>query len=179
MQIMWMAICCLLPQVVIGQEFDKKAYCSSLRAAMSAFEASYDSLKGEYVGANSYGIQQWKTKVMLSGAKLGTYDYSTYLTEEYRATYVMLENAKKSESAALYKQLVQATRSCYGMDLFLEEKVSTEHRGGVKVEQLEAEFTRSEWGRGTGHQYPYIRISSTAYETGETFEVLVELIAIQ
>jgi len=165
-----------IPLHSFEQDFDKKAFCASLQTAMTAFETSYDSLKGEYVGANSFGIQQWKPKINLSGAASGYYDYSTYLSEEYRATYVMKENAQKADAEALYKQLVSATRSCFGVDFFLEEKVTTEYRGGKKVQQLEAQFTRMVAGSNTGYQYPYIRISSTAYETGETFEVLVELI---
>lgn len=166
-----------LPFYSFAQDFDKKAFCSSLQATMTAFETSYDSLKGEYVGANSFGIQQWKPKINLSGTVLGYYEYSTYLSEEYRATYVMQENAQKADAETFYKQLVNATRTCYGTDFFLEEKVTTEYRGGKKVQQLEAQFTRMIVGSSSGYQYPYIRISSTAYETGETFEVLVELIS--
>lgn len=170
------ALVCL-PAFLFAQEFDKKAFCKSLQLSMTALETSHDSLKGEYVGENSFGIQQWNAKILLQDAFIGIYEHSSYLSNEYRATYVLAENADMAEAAALYKQLVSATRSCYGADFFLEEKVTTEYRGGKKAEQLEAVFTRMAAGRNTGFQFPYIRISSTAYETGETFEVLVELIS--
>lgn len=166
----------MLPTRIFAQDVDKKVFCHSLQAAMTALETSADSLKGEYVGVNTLGIQQWKAKLTLHGALAGIYEDSGNLSNEFRATYVMRENAAKAEASALYKQLVSATRGCYGTDFFLEEKVSTEYRAGKKVEQLEAIFTRMVEGRGTGFQYPYIRISSTAYEAGDTFEVLVELI---
>ena len=145
---------------------------------MTALETSYDSLKGEKVGTNMLGIQQWKAKKTLQGAITGIYEDSGYLSNEFRATYVMDENANKTKAEARYKQLVNATRTCYGTDFFLEEKVTTEYRGSKKVQQLEAQFTRMVAGSSTGYQYPYIRISSTAYETGENFEVLVELISL-
>lgn len=158
-----------------AQDFDKKAFCASLKHAFTAFESSDDSLKGDYAGVNSLGIEQWKAKISLPDAVEGIYEYSSYLSPEYRATYLMRKNADADEAAELYKKIVSAVRQCYGMDFLLEEKISTEYRGGKKVEQLEAVFTRS-IASSSGYQTPYIRVSSTAYETGSDFEVLVELV---
>lgn len=163
---------------LFAQDFDKKLFCQSLQTVWTAFGTDYDSLKGEYIGANAFGIQQWKCSIPLYGSVAGTYDYSTYLSTEYRATFVMKEQEKKTAAETLYKQLVNATRACYVSEFSLEEKITTEYRGGKKTEQLEALFSPMREGQGSGQQNSSIRISSTAYETGETFEVLVELIKL-
>jgi len=165
----------LLPLSGSPQDIDRKAFCKELNEIVTAFAHSKDSLKGEYVGENKFGIQQWVAKYPLPGAMEKFYEHTSLeSTEEFRATYVMKESAPQKEAEGLYKQIVQAVRWCYGGDYLLNEKETSEWDNNGKIHQHhEAAFTYT-GAEDKGIKMPVILIRSYSIKSG-LYSVDVEL----
>ena len=165
------------PDYIYAQDFDKKGFCKELNVIVNCISLSEDSMKGTFIGENSLGIQQWDTKYSFDGAISKYYDRSFLETsEEYRATYIMLESVQQKVAEDFYKQMVQAVRWCYGTEYSLSEQTSTEwDNSGKKHQHHEATFTGIE---DKGIKLPVILARCFAIESG-LYSVTVELYVVR
>jgi len=169
------AVLCLLSLNLRSQSFDRKIFCKDLNRIVTYFSQSNDSLKGKFIGENTLGIQKWDAKYSLPGAFTKSYERMLLETnEEYRATYIMMENARQKDTEDFYGQLVQAIRWCYGVDYSLRELQTSEwDNNGKKHQHYEATFTFAGVA-DQGIQMPVIIVRSFSIESG-VYSILVEL----
>ncbi len=176
MRILIFLVC--FPAIAEAQDVDKKSFCKDLNKIVTVFSQSADSLKGKFNGENTLGVQQWEAKYSLSGAGVKFYEHTFLETsEEYRATYIMMENKQKEEAEDSYKQIVAAVRWCYGVDYFLNEQVTTEwDNSGKKHQHHEATFTYAGI-TDKGVVMPVMLVRSFSIESG-LYSVTFELYTI-
>ena len=179
MRVLLRTIALLMPVLAHAADIDKKLFCKDLSAIVKAFSSSADSLKGKFIGENTLGIRQWMPKHILPAAVSQFYEHAVLETsEEYRATYILVENVQQKEAEDLYKQVVAAVRWCYEVDYFLNEKQSTEwDNSGKKHQHHEATFTFT-GAKEKGIIMPVILVRSFAIESG-LYSVTVELYSIR
>lgn len=168
-----------LPHISRAQEFDKKTFCRELNLIVTQLSQSSDSLKGNFIGENSLGVRQWSARYLLKGASDGFYERTLMeTTEEYRATYSMIENTRQKEAEELYRQIVQAVRWCYGVDYTLSEQETSEwDNSGDKHRHYDAMFTFAGVS-DKGIEMPVILVRSFSIESG-LYAVTLELYIVQ
>ena len=87
-----------------------------------------------------------------------------------------VEYVPEKEAETLYKQIVQAIRSCYGGDYSLDERLTSEFDlEGRKHNHHEAVFTCIYCDEK--NKLPSIRVTSFAIESGQ-YSVTVELVSL-